>query len=97
MMDKPKIPKFSNEADEAQWWYENREWLSEQFQEAAREGRLKRGSTVLERIRAAHGTQLLTVTLSPEDLAKIHRLAEMRKVDDAAVASELLSEALKGA
>jgi predicted nucleic acid-binding protein len=44
MMDKPKIPKFSNEVEEAEWWYQNREWpvtlaIAEQWGELA--GRMK--------------------------------------------------------
>ena len=38
-----KFPKFANEAEEAKWWYDNREAVSDEFQKAAREGRLKRG------------------------------------------------------
>ena len=94
-MDKPKIPQFSSEAEEAQWWYENREWLTEEFQKAAREGRLKRGSTILERVRESQRSHSLTITLSTENLAKIHALAEKRKLDSSVIASELLSNALK--
>ncbi len=28
MIQKPKIPKFASEAEEAEWWYPNREWLA---------------------------------------------------------------------
>ena len=54
-MKTPIIPNFTNEAEEARWWYENRDRLAEQFQQAARERGLKQGSTVLQRIRAARG------------------------------------------
>jgi len=26
-MEKPKVPKFASEADEAQWWYDHRDEL----------------------------------------------------------------------
>ena len=41
MTQKMKIPTFSNEAEEADWWYEHRGELSREFDLAAREGRLR--------------------------------------------------------
>ncbi len=38
------IPKLENEADEANWLYENREGLLEAFHEAAQEGRVQHGT-----------------------------------------------------
>jgi hypothetical protein len=38
-----KVPKFASEAEEAKWWYDNRELLSEEFHKAAKEGRFRRG------------------------------------------------------
>jgi hypothetical protein len=43
-MDKIKIPKFENEADEANWAYEHREDLSAAFHKAAQEGRVRQGT-----------------------------------------------------
>ncbi len=41
MTQKMKIPTFSNEAEEADWWYEHRGELSREFDLAAGEGRLR--------------------------------------------------------
>jgi hypothetical protein len=38
------IPKVENEADEANWAYENREGLSAAFHEAVLEGRVRQGT-----------------------------------------------------
>lgn len=38
-----KVPKFATEAEEAKWWYDNRDKLSDEFEKAAKEGRLCRG------------------------------------------------------
>ena len=35
-----KIPKFSTEAEEAKWWFENDDLILKEFQKAAKEGRL---------------------------------------------------------
>ena len=43
-MDKLILPKFANEAEEAQWWFDHREALSDEFLRAEREGRLGEGS-----------------------------------------------------
>jgi hypothetical protein len=93
MSDKPEIPRFNSEAEEAEWWYANRTWLTAQFQTAARSGNLKRGSTVLERVRGSK-PRALTLELPPEMLAKIHDLAIERGMGEAACAKELLLEAL---
>jgi len=37
---------FANEKEEADWWYANRELVSDEFIKAAREGRLRRGSVL---------------------------------------------------
>ena len=34
MADKFKIPKFSSEAEEAQWWYDHRDELTKAFEDA---------------------------------------------------------------
>jgi hypothetical protein len=91
MIEQPKIPKFSSEAEEADWWFANREWLAQEFVEAAKEGTLKRGSTVVERILKRRA---LVVPLSPEEMLKIHNLAQRRGMEDAICAQSLLHEAL---
>jgi predicted DNA binding CopG/RHH family protein len=93
MIEKPSIPKFSSEAEEAEWWYANREWLTQEFLQAAKERKLKRGSTVMERLRARE-LGSLTVPLSSDELAKIHNLAQRRGMEDATYARDLLHGAL---
>ena len=41
-MKKLKIPTFRSEAAEARWWYEHREVLDRDFEEAAKAGTLKK-------------------------------------------------------
>jgi len=49
-----KVPKLKTEAEEAKWWYDNRDKLSDEFDKAAKEGRLRRGG--LQRLLAERGT-----------------------------------------
>jgi len=53
IMGEMKIPKFDNEADEANWAYENREALSAAFHEAVQEGRVRQGTL---KQRASHAS-----------------------------------------
>jgi hypothetical protein len=41
MTNKEPIPKFATEAEEAQWWYEQRDRLSEKAEAALARGELK--------------------------------------------------------
>ena len=40
-MNQNPIPKFATEAEEAQWWYDQRHELTAKFQEALARGELK--------------------------------------------------------
>jgi len=40
----PKMPRFANEAEEAQWWFDHREELSLDFAAAVKNGTLGEGS-----------------------------------------------------
>jgi hypothetical protein len=57
MDDRLEVPKFASEEEEANWWFENRGKLEEEFLEAARRGRLRSGSTPLRRAREAANAQ----------------------------------------
>jgi hypothetical protein len=39
--NKRVAPKFTNEAEEAEWWYRNRDMISRDLKEAAEAGELK--------------------------------------------------------
>jgi hypothetical protein len=39
-----KLPKFKNESEEAQWWYDHREDLDAEFERAAANGTLGEGT-----------------------------------------------------
>lgn len=59
------IPKFENEADEANWAYENREGLSAAFHEAVLEGRVRHG-TLKGRAEQQETDRQSTLTNIPE-------------------------------
>ena len=79
-----KVPAFATEAEEAKCWYDNRGKVSEEFEKAAKEGRLGRGG--IRRLFAEKGipfneptpTPTTTIRLDPEDIAKARILAAKR-------------------
>jgi len=91
MSDRLEIPKFANEEEEANWWFENRAKLEEEFIAAAGTGRLRWGSTALRRARDA--ANALTIHLSDADLEAI--LAAQRGQDEDTCAASILHRALE--
>jgi predicted DNA binding CopG/RHH family protein len=89
-METVKIPNFENEADEADWLYENREKLSAAFLQAAKEGRVRQGTLQKRGI-----TPATTIRLAPEDIARARILAEQRGLRYQTYLKMLIHEALE--
>ena len=77
-MDQP-IPHFANEADEAQWWYEQRDRLT-----ANAEAALARGELKLRRLTPAPSespttpAKNITIRVGEQDLIRARQLAAKR-------------------
>jgi hypothetical protein len=71
IMNEMTIPKFENETDEANWYYENREGLSAVFHQAVQEGRVRQG-TLKQRLRLENvlqdALQSKELVVTPEEL-----------------------------
>lgn len=89
MAQKIEIPKFATEKEEAQWWFDNREAVSDEFELAAKEGRLGVGTAV----RRANAAAAL-VALDPEDVARAKAQAERRGLEYQAYVKMVVHEAL---
>ena len=99
-----KVPKFDSETEEARWWYDNRELVSEEFQKAAKEGRLRRGG--VQRLLAERGIPFpqpqqpipsTTIRLDPEDIAKARVQAAERGLRYQTYLKMIIHEALQKA
>ncbi|QHN05075.1 hypothetical protein FTO74_18245 [Granulicella sp. WH15] len=90
MNKKQELPAFKSEAEEAQWWYDNREARGEEFAQAIREGRTSR-NTLADRIAAASAT----IRLDPEDIATARAIAERRGMEVTTYLKQLVHEALE--
>ena len=89
-MEKLTIPKFENEADEANWLYENREGLAAEFHEAILQGRVRQGT-----LKQRGVTPATTIRLAPEDISRARALAERRGLRYQTYLKMLIHEALE--
>ncbi len=98
-----KVPAFATEAEEAKWWYDNRDKVSDEFEKAAKEGRLGRGG--IRRLFAEKGipfkeaspTPTTTIRLDPQDIAKARVQAAERGLRYQTYLKMIIHEALRNA
>lgn len=98
MPDKFQIPKFTTEAEEAQWWFDHRQELAQAFQETADKGQMHTGSVARgarERAVTAGSTPTTTIRLDPDDISRARTLAAKRGLRYQTYLKMLLHEALK--
>jgi predicted DNA binding CopG/RHH family protein len=72
-MEKRILPDFKSEAEEAKWWFEHQDELDEDFKQAAKEGRLGRGTAA-----RLGGIPTTTIRLDPADIAMAREQASKR-------------------
>lgn len=89
-MEKRIVPKFESEAEEAKWWFDNQDELLKDFERAAAEGRLGRG-TVARRM----GIPTTTIRLDPADIEMARDQATERGLKYQTYLKMLLHEALQ--
>ena len=71
MSQKLDIPVFATEAEEADWWYDNRELVEDEFHVAFAEGRVKPDVPVPPSERMVQ----TTIRLDANDSKKAHAIA----------------------
>lgn len=69
-----KTPKFGTETKEALWWEKNQSLLLNEFEQAAKEGTLGRGTLM----RRKGQTPTITIRLDPTDVELARAQAEER-------------------
>jgi predicted DNA binding CopG/RHH family protein len=69
-----KTPKFGTEAEEALWWEKNQSLLLNEFEQAAKEGTIGRGTLM----RRKGQTPTITIRLDPTDVELARAQAEER-------------------
>jgi predicted DNA binding CopG/RHH family protein len=83
-------PKLANEKEEARWWAAHQRDIAKAFEAAAREGRVRRGSSA-----RTGATPTTTIRLEPEDLSLARVQAQRRGLRYQTYLKMLLREALQ--
>jgi predicted DNA binding CopG/RHH family protein len=89
------VPKFKTEKEEAEWWYANREKVTDEFEEAARRGDLKvLTKERLQELLDASKTRVVTIRLPEADIALARKQAERKGLPYQTYIKSLLHETL---
>jgi hypothetical protein len=90
------VPKFASETEEAEWWYESRHLVEQEFLTASAEGRLGRG-TLKRRIEEAQQSPRVetTIQLDEQDAIKARAAAERRGMQFSSFVKMLVHNALE--
>ena len=73
--DRPKVPAFATEAEEAKWWDDHREMVEENLIQAIKDGTAQRG-TARRLVREAHASRNVTIRMAEADLDLARKQAE---------------------
>jgi predicted DNA binding CopG/RHH family protein len=93
-MKKLKTPAFRSEDAEAQWWYQHRETLDRDFEEAAKAGTLKK-LTREELTKRLSASRVISIRLPEDDLARLRQLAAQKGLPYQTYMKSLLHQALQ--
>ena len=85
-VDTTTTPKFKSEAEEAAWWDAHPDFIVEQFEKAAKEGRLLRGIPK---------SRSVTIRIAVRDLEAAQRLADRKGLPYQTYMKMLLHQALE--
>ena len=80
------IPEFKSEAEEATWWDTHPEFVADQFEKAAKEGRITR---------RVPKSQSVTIRIPTKDMEAARRLAERKGLPYQTYIKMLLHQALE--
>ncbi len=87
---KKELPAFESEAEEAQWWFDNREAVGEEFVRAIQEGRATRGAMMRRGL-----VRTPSIEIDPEDFSQAQALAEKKGIRYQTYLRILIHEALE--
>jgi predicted DNA binding CopG/RHH family protein len=88
-MENRVLPDFKSEADEAKWWFDHQDELDKDFEQAAKEGRLGRGTAA-----RLGGIPTTTIRLDPADISLAREQASQRGLKYQTYLKMLVHEAL---
>jgi predicted DNA binding CopG/RHH family protein len=89
MPNNMKIPVFASESEEAKWWVNQEDSIADEFEKAAAQGQVARGTAVR---RAAIPTT--TIRLDPKDIERARKQADRKGLRYQTYLKMLIHEAL---
>lgn len=95
MIEKTEMPEFASEAEEAKWWFDNRDDHDDRLLAAIKDGSARRVVDVLfEHGLTLEGLMEVAVPINQEDVELARRQAEGAGMDYREYMGNLLHEAL---
>ena len=94
MIQKPEIPVFNSEREEAEWWDQHRDETAQWMQEALRSRQTASLAEVLARAQMDENARV-SVGLDPSDLSRLRDLAAKKGVACETYLRDLIHEALR--
>jgi predicted DNA binding CopG/RHH family protein len=91
--DRPKVPKFDSEAEEAKWWDDNPDIAEGELLKAMRDGTVRRG-TAQQLARQSKTSKNITIRIPVDDIERARRLADRKGLGYQTYMKMLLHEAL---
>jgi predicted DNA binding CopG/RHH family protein len=92
--ERPKVPKFEREADEARWWDEHKAMVEENLILAMRDGTAKRGMAQ-RLVTEARESKNITIRLPVADIERARRLSAKKGLGYQTLMKMLLHESLE--
>jgi predicted DNA binding CopG/RHH family protein len=90
---RPTVPTFKTEAEEAKWWYENRDMVEREFMTAIRNGTVGHG--IAQRLaREVRESKNITIRMPVADIDRARDLARKKGIGYQTYMKMLLHEAL---
>ena len=86
------VPKFATEAEEAEWWDQNRGMVSRDFREAGQKGEVRK--VTAESLRARQAARPVTIRLAESDIALAQQQAARKGLPYQTYIRSLLHETL---
>jgi len=92
-----KPPRFKTEAQEAEWWAKNQDFVADRFEQAKAAGKLGKGTVARvarERALQSGPSPTITIRLAENDLARARTFASRRGLRYQTYLKMLLRQAL---
>jgi len=90
----PLVPKVRTEQEEANWWYENRQMVEDEFRKTMRDGTIHRG-TAERLVRESSESRNITIRIPVVDIDRARELAGKKGIGYQTYMKILLHEALE--